>query len=95
MTSQGVGNHRVVAEVEWMKSRLTYDAKVARASLATNRLPENMHTGSHCLPVTAIASYSSGMQNASLASMLASKAEAGHAILILEYLIAITLLHLH
>ncbi len=65
MTSQGVGNHRVVAVVDWMKSRLSDDAKVARASLATNRLPENMHTGSQCLtamvsPVTAIAAYPSG-----------------------------------
>lgn len=60
MTSQGVGHHQVVAVVDWVKSRLRDDARVAQASLATNRLPENMHTGSHCLPVTAIAVYSSG-----------------------------------
>jgi len=59
MTSQGVGNHRVVAAVDWMKSRLTDVAEVARASLATNRLSENMRTSTHCLPVTAIAAYSS------------------------------------
>ncbi len=59
MTSQGVGIHRVVAAVDWMKSRLTEDAEVARGSLSTNRLPDNMHTGSHCLPMTAIAAYSS------------------------------------
>ncbi len=64
MTSQGVGDDQVVAVVAWIKSRLSDDAKAARASLATNRLPENIHTGSHCLiamvlPLTAIAAYPS------------------------------------
>lgn len=49
MTAQGNGDHQVVAMTQWMKSKISGDAKVARAGLATNRLPENMHTGSHCL----------------------------------------------
>lgn len=46
MTSQGSGNHQAVAMVEWIKSKLSDNAREARAGLATNRLPESMHTGS-------------------------------------------------
>ncbi|KAL3131098.1 hypothetical protein ABBQ38_000409 [Trebouxia sp. C0009 RCD-2024] len=44
MTSQGSGNHQAVAMVEWIKSKLSDNAREARAGLATNRLPESMHT---------------------------------------------------
>ena len=46
MTSQGSGDDQVVAMVEWIKSKLSDHAKIARASLASNRLPESMGTGS-------------------------------------------------
>ena len=49
MTAQASGDHQGVAVTQWIKSKIGDDAKVARAGLATNRLPENMRTGSHGL----------------------------------------------
>ena len=49
MTAQASGDHQAMAMTQWIKSKIRDDAKVARAGLTTNRLPENMHRGSHCL----------------------------------------------
>ena len=80
MTSQGSGDDQVVAMVEWIKSKLSDNAKVARANLATNRLPESMHTGSHaslnCRGALLLNTHQA-LLNASPADMVASKAEAG------------------
>ena len=79
MTSQGSGGDRAVAMVEWIKSKLSDDATVARAGLATNRRPERMHTGSHA-SLKSCDALLHNIHPASLsvspAGMLASKAEA-------------------
>lgn len=80
MTSQGRGDVKVVAMVEWIKSKLSDNAKEVRASLATNRFSESMPTGSqaslYCRGALLLHTHQT-LLNASPAGMVPSKAEAG------------------